>query len=135
MAKTSQYSTNIRDVKADAVMARLSAATVKIYTGSMPADGDADPAGTLLATFTLATPAGTSVGGVITFTAPSDVSIVATGTAAVAQLCESDGTNVANFNVGATGGGFCLEVGSTAFQSGALARISSFTWTEPATGA
>jgi hypothetical protein len=136
MAKSSQYSTTIRTKKTDAVLARCAAGVLKIFSGSMPADGDTNPAGTLLATFTLPSPAGVSASGVLTFTAPANVTIAATGTAAVAQLLESDGTTkIANFNVGATGGGFCLELGSTAFQQGAYASITSFTWTEPATGA
>lgn len=136
MAKLSYLSTAALDVMGDALLARLSAGILKIRTVSMPADGDTTPSGTLLATFTLATPAGTSVGGLLTITAPSDVTCVATGEAAVAELLESDDTTkVCVFNVGETAGQFCLVVTDASFQSGALARISSFSITIPGTGA
>ena len=45
------------DTVVDRIDAGAGAGTLKIYSGSIPADGDTTPAGTLLATITLADPA------------------------------------------------------------------------------
>lgn len=133
MAKLAYFSNAIRDYQGDAFLARLPGAILKIRIDPMPADGETTPTGTLLATHTLATPAGTSVNGLLTITLPANVVIVATGTAAVAELLESDGTTkIASFNVGVTAGQFYLVLGSAAYQSGAFSAVTAFTITLPA---
>jgi hypothetical protein len=134
MSALSLYSDTCRTSKATAVKTDLAGGFVDFYTGSMPADGNTAPGGTLLSTHSLASPCGTVTNGVLTFTLPANVAIAATGTAAVARFRKSDGSHYASANVGATSG-FCVVLGSTAFQQGAYSAITSLTWTEPATGA
>lgn len=108
------------------------AATLKIYSGSLPADGDTTPAGTLLATVTLADPAfGSAAAGVAAATDPDAVTISASGTAAVFIIEDSDGNNVMTGDVTATGGGGTLELATVALSSGADLDITGFTYTHP----
>ena len=108
------------------------AATLKIYSGSLPADGDTTPAGTLLATVALADPAfGNADAGVSSATDPDAVTISASGTAAVFIIEDSDGNNVMTGDVTATGGGGTLELATVALSSGADLDITGFTYTHP----
>lgn len=120
------------DAVVDLLDAGAGAGTIKFYSGSMPADGDATPAGTLLATVTLADPAsGAASGGVATFTDPAAVTISATGTAAVALFEDSNGNNVFVCDVTATGGGGTITLATTALSSGGTLDITAFAYTQP----
>lgn len=121
---------------ADAVVDRLDAGagagTIKIYSGSMPADGDTTPAGTLLATVTLEDPAFGSAAALSAALAdPDAVTISASGTAAVALFEDSDGNNVFVCDVSATGGGGTLQLATVALSSGGTLDITGFTYTQP----
>jgi len=128
---TTYVATANRNAKADAVTTALgTAGTIKFYTGTLPADGDTDPAGTLLATVALANPAGPAAsGGVLTFTNPASVSVVATGTAAVAAFEDSGGGNVMVCEVGA---GKEITLDNYNLVSGGSLDIGTITYTEPA---
>lgn len=133
---TLYLSTAAANAAADAVVDRCDAgagpATLKVYSGALPADGDTDPPGTLLATVVLADPAfGGAAGGIAAASDPDAVSIVATGTAAVGAIEDSNGNNVITFDVGATGSGAVLELATTALSAGASLDITAFNYTQP----
>ena len=130
-------STALANAMADAATALLDAGagagTIKLYSGALPADGDTDPAGTLLATVTLAKPSfpGAAASGVDAMAAVASVTIGATGTAAVAIFEDSAGNNGWTGDVTATGGGGMLELDSVALSAGASLQITGFNFTVP----
>lgn len=120
----------------DALVARMNlgagAATLKVYSGTQPADGDAaEGGGTLLATLTFSDPAApASAAGVITFSAiTEDSSADATSTATWARIEDSDGTNVFDGDVGTSGA--MINLNTAAIVAGGPVRITSFTITLP----
>lgn len=107
--------------------------TIKIYSGSQPANANTTPAGTLLATITWANPAfGNASSGVATATDPAAVNASATGTAGCFLVEDSTGANVFDGSVTATGGGGDLTLSTTSLVSGSPVDITSFTFTVPA---
>jgi hypothetical protein len=134
MAKSVQYDNYIRNLKAQAVLTALAGGNMKLYDGAMPANGQALPAGTLLVTINLTTPAGVLLNGVITFTDPGVALGVAASNASVGALFTAGGQHVANFNVGPTNSdGFALEFDSVSILVGGEVDMQSFSWTEAAT--
>lgn len=108
------------------------AGTLKIYTGTVNTDANTDPLGTLLATFTLNTTAfGAAAAGVITANAIASTTGLAAGTAGCFMIEDSVGTNVADGDVTATGGGGTIELSTTTISAGATVSITSFTVTVP----
>lgn len=117
----------------DLVDADAGAGTLKIYSGAVPANGDTDPAGTLLATVAFAVTAfGAPAAGVISATDPAAVTGVAAGTAAVAIIEDASGDNVIVGDVTATGGGGMIELATTTISVGLTVDITAFTYTQPA---
>lgn len=97
----------------DLANAGVAAGTIKVYSGTQPADADTVEAGTLLVTFTLADPAfAAASGGVKDLAADPDLTATAaaTGTAGWAR-CEDSGvaTPVLNAPTTATTGGTLAE--------------------------
>ena len=132
MPKLTQYTNAIRSAKAQAVLALLAGGFVRLFNGSMPANSEVAPAGTMLAEFDLATPAAVEANGVLTFPTLETLA-VADGTASVGAFYKADGTRLANFNVGAVDTlGFRLEVDNPTLILGATLEID-ITWTEAAT--
>jgi hypothetical protein len=132
-----RLSTAARNASATAVGnlvdADAGAGTLKIYTGSTPANGDTDPAGTLLATVAFAVTAfGGASSGVISATDPAAVTGVAAGTAGCYIVEDASGDNVFVGDVTATGGGGSLELATTTISVGLSVDITSFTYTQPA---
>ncbi len=126
-----------RSAAADAVVDRIDggagAGTLKIYTGSVGADADTTPGGTLLATIAWADPAfGAASSGVATATDPASVNASATGTAGCFMVEDSNGDNVFDGTVTATGGGGDLTLSTTSLVSGSPVDITAFTYTQPA---
>jgi hypothetical protein len=115
------------DAAVNAITALLNSGTLKIYTGSQPAE-DGSITGTLLATLTFgATAFGASSGGTATANAITSGTAGNTGTAGYFALEESGGTVVATGTVGTSG---CdLNLNSTSISSGASVSCSSFTIT------
>jgi hypothetical protein len=111
------------------------AATLKIYTGSQPADADTDPAGTLLVTVTLNDPA---FGAAASGSAALDVSPVpsgvgvAAGTAGCFAIEDSTGVNVVQGNVTGTGGGGDIELDNTSIAVDQTVNITGLTVSIPA---
>jgi hypothetical protein len=129
-----RLSTTARSAAADAVVdlidAGAAAGTLKIYSGSVGTTANDTPAGTLLATVAWADPAfGAASSGVATATDPASVNASATGTAGCFLVEDSNGNNVFDGTVTATGGGGDLTLSSTSLVSGSPVDITSFTYT------
>lgn len=122
------YSDASVNAKAAAWGALLNSGFVDIYTGAKPANADAVATGTLLGTCTFsATAFGAPAAGVITANAISDdASADATGTAGWFRLRKSDGTKVADGDVGTE-----MVLDNTSIVVGGRISITSFTYTEP----
>jgi hypothetical protein len=122
---------------ANAVVDRLDAAagTLKIYTGSQPADADTDPAGTLLVTINLPAPAygaANSSGTAALLGTPLSGTGAAAGTAGCFAVETNAGANVFQGSVTATGGGGDLTLDNTSIAVGQTVNISSLNYTHPA---
>lgn len=118
---------------ADAVAARCSGGSIKVYDGAQPATGDtAVTTQTLLATCTFGTPAfAAAVAGVATANAiTEDASADASGTASWFRVLDSSGNPVMDGTVG-VGSGFDCDVVSTAVVAGAAFPINAMTITAP----
>lgn len=123
----------------DAVVDRTDvggAGSLKIYTGSQPADADSTPAGTLLVTIALAATAfgsANSSGQAALASTPRTGTAVATGTAGCFEVVSGGGSKVMQGSVTATGGGGDLTLDNTSIANGQTVNISSLTYTQPGT--
>ena len=121
------------DALVDLLDAGAGAATLKIYSGTRPANPDTAITGTLLATVTLIDPAfGNAATGVATLADPASVTAAATGTATHFRAADSTGAAVMDGDVTATGGGGDLELATTSITSGLSVDITGGTVTVPA---
>jgi hypothetical protein len=124
---------------ADAVVDRTDvggAGSLKIYTGTQPADADSTPAGTLLVTIALAATAfgSASAAGTATLASvPRTGTAVAAGTAGCFEVLSGGGLKVFQGTVTATGGGGDLTVDNTNIASAQVVNVSSLTYTQPGT--
>lgn len=113
------------------------AGTLKIYTGTPPADADTAASGTLLATLTLSDPAfgaaaDANPGGRATAsTITGDTSADNTVTAGYFRALDSNGVCIIQGTVTATSGGGDLELNSTSINSGVAVNVTSWTFTVP----
>lgn len=125
------------DAIVDLLDAGAGAATLKIYTGSAPANIDDAATGTLLATLTCSDPAFGSAadanpgGRATASTITGDSSADATGTAGYFRALDSNGVAVIQGTVTATGGGGDLELNSISISAGVAVNITSWTFTQP----
>ena len=96
------------------------AGTIKLYTGTKPADPDtAIGSQVLLGTLTLSDPAGTVSGRTLTFGAVTmDSAADATGTATWARLADSAGVAVIDIDITTTGGGGFGQMNTTSIVIG-----------------
>jgi hypothetical protein len=121
------------DAVVDDIDAGAGAGTIKIYSGTQPADGDAALSGnTLLATLTFSDPAfgATNTSGVAAASAiTSDTNAAATGTATWARIQDSDAANVFDCDVGTSGA--TINLNSVSITSGGTVAITAFTMTHP----
>lgn len=120
---TVTYTTAVKNARLDAVVTAIGATGVlEIGTTGM---------GTVLATISLGNPAGTTSGGVLTFSGfpRSDTSADATGTAAAARIrTASGGTDIiTGLTVGTSGSDINLD--STSITAGQTVTINSATIT------
>jgi len=129
---------SLADALDDACNSGASAATIKIYDGSQPANANtAVSSQTLLATFTLDDPAfGAASSGVITLGGtPRSTTGAAAGTATWAR-CESNGSGnvgtIFDCDVTGTGGGGTIQLNTTTVSVGVNLSITSGTVTMPA---
>lgn len=124
------------DAVVDLVDAGAGAGTLKIYTGTQPADADTNPPDTLLVTITLdATAAfGAAAAGVATLDVSPALSgvAVAAGTAGYFNIEDSDGVNVIQGNITGTGGGGDIELDNTSIAVDQVVNLTSLTVSIPA---
>lgn len=124
---------------ADAVVDRIDvggAGSIKVYTGSQPADADSTPAGTLLVTITLAATAfgSASAAGTATLAStPRTGTAVAAGTAGCFEVVSGGGLKVFQGTVTATGGGGDITLDNTSIAVSQVVNIGSLTYTQPGT--
>lgn len=120
-----------------AIAALLNGGTVRIYTGTQPAEADAAPTGTLLATCTLGNPAfgaatDANPGGRVTANAiTGDTSIDTGGTAGWFRAFNSGGTAVIDGNITATGGGGDMTLADVNLVQGGTFSVTGWTITMP----
>lgn len=126
--------TTVRNAMLDSINTALNAgagaATIKIYSGTQPANANTALSGnTLLATLTCTDPAaGAASGGVLTFSAiTQDASADATGTATFARVQDSDANVVFDCDVNTSGA--TLIINTTSIVAGGPVSITSFTLT------
>lgn len=119
------------DAITTAINAGSGAGTLKIYSGTQPANGDAAEAGSLLATLTFTDPAASGAsGGILTFsTITEDSSADNTATATWARIEDSSGGNVFDGDVNTTGA--MINLNTASIVAGGPVRITSFTITLP----
>lgn len=113
--------------------AGTAAATIKIYSGTQPANADAALSGnTLLATLTCTDPvAPAASGGTLTFNSiTEDSSADATGTATFARIADSNSNTIFDCDVGTSGA--TINLNTTSLVAGGPVRITSFTVSIPA---
>lgn len=122
--------TLVNDIKA-ALDAGAGAATIKIYSGTMPATPETGiTSQILLGTCTCTDPVGTESGGTLTFSAiANDVAADATNTAAWARYATSAGTAIMDVNIGVVGSGSFIEMVTTSIVAGAPIAFTSGTLT------
>lgn len=130
---------NVQNAAVDAVVdlvdAGAGAGTLKIYTGSQPADADDAVSGTLLVTITFSDPA---FGAAASGSAAADVTPAlsaaagAAGTAGWFRVADSTGATVFDGAITGTGGGGDIELDNTSIASGQTVTISSLTFSVPA---
>lgn len=133
---TLSLETATRTALCNALTARMDLSgvgTIKIYSGTRPANPNASITGTLLATVTCAATAfGTASSGVATLADPAAVTAVATGTATHFRAAQGGGTAVFDGDVTATGGGGDLTLATTSITSGLTVDLTGGTVTVPA---
>lgn len=123
----------------DAVVDRTDvggAGSLKIYSGSQPADADTAPTGTLLVTIALAATAfgsANSSGQASLASTPRSGTGAAAGTAGWFRIVSGGGSNVMDGSVTATGGGGDLTLDNTSIAVGQTVNINSLTYTQPGT--
>lgn len=122
MALTLQ--TNARNAAANAVTALLNGGTIDLLTAGA----------VVVASVTFGSPAFANAAvGVATANAITDGAVAAAGTVATFTARTSGAAAVLSGTVTATGGGGDLTLSALAFVMGDIARITSLTYTQPAT--
>ena len=116
----------------NAIDADAGAGTIKIYTGTQPANGDAALSGnTLLGTLTFSVTSGSVTTGTLTFSAITDDSSAdATGTATWARIQDNSGDNVFDCDVGTSGA--TINLNTTSIVAGGPIQITSGSISIPA---
>jgi hypothetical protein len=125
-----RYATARRNAMMDDVRTALAGGSIQVRSGN----ANTAATGTLLATLTLASPAGAaSSGGTFTFGTITSGTAVATGTATWARALQSDGTTaVCDMDVGTSGATFILDTASIV-SGGTVAATGTNTLSIPAT--
>lgn len=101
--------------------------TAKIYSGTMPADAETAPSGTLLAELTLSKPCGVVSGKKLTFSAiTQDASANADGVAGYVRISDSVGNAVIDGDVSNTAGTGVLKLNTVNIAAGGPVLINSF---------
>jgi len=135
MATTLSYIEARRNARLDAGLDSLNGGTLRIYSGTPPANAEAALAGnTLLAQLTFGSPAfAAATGGTKTANAiTADSNANGGATATFWRGLTSGAAVIVQGTVGATGSGESLELNSTAISAGASVSVTSLVVTEAA---
>lgn len=129
----SNFSVVVRNESLNARAARCNNGTIKIYTGTKPANADtAITTQALLVTLTFgATAFGAASNGVVTANAITGAKAVAAGTATWARIFQSDGTTVVG-DITVNTSGADMLVDTNQFVVNATITCDSLTISEPA---
>lgn len=122
------YNTTVRNDRMSVVNTAVSGGKLALYDGTKPAPGGSVT--TKLAEFNLATPAGAVSGGVLTFTDPTNTTVVASGQATWARMTSSGGSWVADFTVSQVGGTGEIRLTEDDLTTGMALDVTSLTITE-----
>lgn len=122
------YNTAVRNARMEVVNTAASGGKLSLYSGTKPAAGGAIT--TLLAQFNLASPAGAVTGGVLTFTDPTNTTVVASGQATWARITDSSNAWVADFTCSQVGGTGEIRLTEDDLTTGMILDITSLTITE-----
>ncbi len=122
------YNTTVRSSRMTVVRDAANGGKLSLYSGTKPAGGGAIT--TLLAEFTLANPSGTVTNGVLTFTDPSNTTVVANGQCTWARITDSGGAWVADFTCSQVGGTGEIRLTEDDLTTGMTLDITSLTITE-----
>lgn len=123
---TLTVNTAARSAQMTALMGQFPGGTLKLYNGAKPS-ALGTPAGTLLATLTLGSPAGTVASGVLTIGSVTQTnSAHVAGTPTFARFCDSGGAAVADVDIG-SGAGTISFTGAVA--NGQNVTVSGLTLT------
>jgi hypothetical protein len=129
-----QISATVRNARLDAIETAIgTAAVVKIFTGSQPANTGAANSGTELVSYTLASDwaAAASSGSKSFSNTPISGTAGNTGTAGHYRVYASDGTTChMQGSVTATGGGGDMTVDNTSIANGQAVNITSWSITD-----
>lgn len=135
---TTRLSGTTQQASANAAVDQLDvggAGSIKIYTGSQPADADDAATGTLLVTIPFNNPAygNANTSGVVALagTLPLSGTAVAAGTAEWFRACKNDGSGAWDGIVTATGGGGQLTLDNTNIANGQTVQIATLNYTQP----
>jgi hypothetical protein len=122
-----QYGVNLRNAKMNAVTTQLGAtATLKIFSGTVPANcAAADPSGPLCTISLPNPPFATAVSGAIAKSGVWSASASGTGTAATYRIYDSSAVCQLQGNVTTD-----LVLDNTAINSGQTVTVNSYTLTE-----
>lgn len=127
-----RMSTTLANQVCDNFYDTFNAGTLKIYTGSQPANGDAAPTGTLLVTITLPSPAfGAASGGIKAKSGTWSAAASAAGTAGWARFEDSATGKKLDGTVTATGGGGEVELDNTSIATSQVVTIGTVSATQP----
>lgn len=115
----------------DAIDAGTGPGTLKFYTGTRPATGEAITTETLLGTCIFSDPCGTISNGVLTFSAVTqDAAADASGVCSWARVQDSAGVFVMDLAVGGTGSGADIILNTTSIVVGGPISVTSAVITE-----
>lgn len=121
------YNTTVRNSRMQVVADASDGGKLALYSGTKPAPGGT--ATTKLAEFDLATPCGTVTGGVLTFTDPSNTTVIADGQCTWARITDG-GTWVADFTASQVGGTGEIRLTEDNLTTGMTLDVTSLTITE-----
>jgi hypothetical protein len=122
------YNTTVRNDRMSVVNVASSGGKLALYSGTKPAGGGAVT--TKLAEFNLASPAGVVSGGVLTFTDPSNATVIANGQCTWARITDSGGSWVADFTCSQVGGTGEIRLTEDDLTTGMTLDITALTITE-----
>ena len=109
----------------------LDGGTLHAYDAPVPTDGDtALTTQTLLAVYSLPSPAGTVTDGVFTAGSIAAATNLANGTVAFVRAYDASDVEIGDYDVGTVGSGEAVEIDNLSFVAGSLSTITSFTVTE-----